>query len=106
MSFALLEAAISGAKIIASDIPANLNVCGTFARIVTVDSVQETSEAIAAEWRRQRTPEEIQRQIDLCRSRHDWSVVAAEMETVFGLPRRQRETVPKSLVNLQFRKVK
>jgi glycosyltransferase involved in cell wall biosynthesis len=106
MSFALLEAAISGAKIIASDIPANVNVCGAFARIVAVDSAQETGEAIATEWRRQRTPEEIQRQIQLCQSQHDWSFVAAEMETVFGLPRRQREKPIKAFMSLQFRKVK
>jgi glycosyltransferase involved in cell wall biosynthesis len=106
MSFALLEAAISGAKIIASDIPANVNVCGSFAKMVAVESTPDTSEAIAAEWRRQRTPEEVQRQVELCRSRHDWSAVAAEMETVFGLPRRQREKMPKPQVNLQLRKVK
>jgi len=74
--------------------------------MVTVESTQDTSEAIAAEWRRTRTPEEVQRQVQLCRLRHDWSAVAAEMETVFGLPRRRRGNMPKSQVNLQFRKVK
>jgi glycosyltransferase involved in cell wall biosynthesis len=106
MSFALLEAAVSGAKIIASDIPANVNVCGAFARLAPVESILGTSEAIAAEWQRQRTPEEVQHQVQLCRSRHDWSAVAAEMETVFALPRRQRTERTKSQMGLQLRKVK
>jgi len=62
----LAGAAISGAKIIASDIPANVNVCGAFARIVTVDSAQETAQAIAAEWRRQRTPRKSNARIRIC----------------------------------------
>lgn len=106
MSFALLEAAVSGAKIVASDIPANLNVCGSFARFVTVGAIKETSEAIAAEWLRQRTPLEIRHQIQSFRSGHDWSVVAAAMETVFDLPGRRREKAPTSFMRLQFRKVK
>ena len=37
MSFSLLEAAIAGAKIIASDIPANSGVCREYARLVAVE---------------------------------------------------------------------
>lgn len=86
MSFALLEASIAGTSIIASDIPANSAVCREFARLVPVGSVERLREAIELEWRRDRKKEEVERQVSLCKSQHDWSVIARAMAPLFALP--------------------
>jgi glycosyltransferase involved in cell wall biosynthesis len=79
MSFSLLEAASAGAKIIASDIPANSGVCREYARLVAVGSIEAMREAIDLEWIRERGDEEIAHQITLCRSRHDWRAIVGSM---------------------------
>jgi glycosyltransferase involved in cell wall biosynthesis len=84
MSFSLLEAGIAGAKIVASDIPANSIVCRDFARLTTVSSAEALAKAIAMEWNRQRSAEEVQRQIALCRSRYDWAAIARTMEPILA----------------------
>jgi glycosyltransferase involved in cell wall biosynthesis len=86
MSFALLEASIAGATIIASDIPANAAVCDEFARLVPVGSVTKLRDAIELEWQRKRAPAEIDRQVSLCKSRYDWRVIARSMVPVLAAP--------------------
>jgi glycosyltransferase involved in cell wall biosynthesis len=79
MSFSLLEAARVGAKIIASDIPANSFVCREFIRRVPVNSIPALGDAIAAEWIRVRSPAEVARQADYCKNLHDWPSIARQM---------------------------
>jgi glycosyltransferase involved in cell wall biosynthesis len=86
MSFALLEASIAGTPIVASDIPANSAVCQEFARLVPVGSIDKLCDAIEQEWQRERTPEEIQRQVNLCKSRYDWRVIARSTVPILAPP--------------------
>jgi len=86
MSFALLEASVAGTSIIASDIPANSAVCGEFARLVPVGSMAKLRDAIVLLWQLGRTPREVERQISLCKSRHDWGVIARAMVPLFAFP--------------------
>jgi glycosyltransferase involved in cell wall biosynthesis len=83
MSFSLLEALASGAKIIASDIPANARVCAGHARIVPANSVEALSEALRSEWRRERSPEDVRSQIEHCREKYGWAAVCRRMEPIF-----------------------
>jgi glycosyltransferase involved in cell wall biosynthesis len=82
MSFSLLEAGIAGVKIVASDIPANSLVCREFARLTGVESAIALAAAITSEWHRERSSEEVERQITLCRSRFDWSAISRAMEPI------------------------
>lgn len=90
MSFALLEATSAGAKIVASDIAANAIICSEFVRLAKVNSVSATSEAIASEWARERKPQEIRRQMEMCRSRYDWETICRQMEPILSPPVRSR----------------
>ena len=72
MSFSLLEAAVAGALIVASDIPANALVCRGFGRLFAVGSTNDLAAALAAEWSHQRKPEESQEQTMIVAARHDW----------------------------------
>jgi glycosyltransferase involved in cell wall biosynthesis len=83
MSFSLLEAAIAGATIIASDIPANVEVCRGFGRMFPVGSSSALAEALAFEWARVRPEGEVQEQIAVCAREHDWKAVAEKMEAIF-----------------------
>jgi len=82
MSFALLEAASAGAKIVASDIPANALVCGEFARLAKVNCVDALSVAMEREWVREQTREQIARQAEICATRHDWGAIRDRMEGI------------------------
>jgi glycosyltransferase involved in cell wall biosynthesis len=90
MSFALLRAGIAGVKIIASDIPGNSIVCRDFARLVAVDSTEALRQAIELEWNRERLPSEIEQQIGICKSRHDWSAIAQQMIPILSSLRPSR----------------
>jgi hypothetical protein len=79
MSFSLLEAAISGVKIVASEISANSHVCSEYARLVEVNSIAALSEALSSELSRDRKENEITNQINLCKTRHDWYGVVRSM---------------------------
>lgn len=82
MSFALLEAGIAGAVVIASDIPANRAVCVGFGRLYPVDSTSALRAALEEEWRRPRSADERLTQIELCRRRFDWSDIAQAMAPI------------------------
>jgi glycosyltransferase involved in cell wall biosynthesis len=86
MSFSLLEASIAGIKIVASNIPANADVCSQYARLVSVDSIQALCDGLEAEWFRERADEEMERQIQVCSSRHNWNAIASTMTPIL-LPR-------------------
>ena len=98
MSFSLLEAAISGAKIIASDIPANYQVCREYACLIPVDSIECLSKAIASEWIRERGEEEIAYQITLCRSLHNWRPIVEAMIPILLPSGRNQNVDTKSLI--------
>ena len=82
MSFSLLEAGITGVKIVASDIPANSVVCRDFARLSDISSAESLAKAIALEWHRERPADEVQRQIAFYKSLYDWAAIARAMEPI------------------------
>src|SRR5258708_26200431 len=83
---ALREARGAGNLILASEIPVNCGVFEEFARLVPVGSMAKLRDAIELEWQRERTPKEVERQISLCKSRHDWGVIARAMVPLFAFP--------------------
>ena len=83
MSFSLLEAAVAGAPIVASDIPANALVCQGFGRLFAVGSIDDLTAALSAEWACERSREETLLQIAMVAMRHDWWKIAASMEKIF-----------------------
>jgi glycosyltransferase involved in cell wall biosynthesis len=86
MSFSLLEAAAAGARIVASDLPANRMICEGFARLIEVNSVDALRQAMVEEfWRPVNTGERArQRQVS---ERHRWRDVCAQTEPILLDPR-------------------
>jgi glycosyltransferase involved in cell wall biosynthesis len=93
MSFSLLEAAISGVKIVASEISANSHVCSEYARLVEVNSIAALSEALSSELARDRKENEITNQINLCKTRHDWYGVVRSMIPILLPSERARSQI-------------
>jgi glycosyltransferase involved in cell wall biosynthesis len=91
MSFSLLEASGAGAMVIASDIRANATVCGDYGVLFPVGSAAALADAITAGAASVRTQEEIDRQILVCKTRHDWNAIARLTEAVFLDTHRSRQ---------------
>jgi glycosyltransferase involved in cell wall biosynthesis len=97
MSFSLLEAGISGAQIIASDIAANREVCQTFGRLYPVGSETALRQALEEEWRCQRPASERAAQIAEFEQRFDWDRIAATMAPLFAGSSQEHAPHPGSL---------
>ncbi|WP_397571447.1 glycosyltransferase family 4 protein [Schlesneria sp. T3-172] len=77
MSFSLLEAGISGARLVVSDIPSNKEVCQNFGRLFPVDSEDGLRDALEQEWVRPHSQRDVDAQIAEFRRRFDWRQVAS-----------------------------
>jgi glycosyltransferase involved in cell wall biosynthesis len=95
MSFSLLEASSAGTMVLASDIEANATVCGEFGGLFPVGSAAALGEAITAAVARGRRQDEIDDQVQTCRSRYDWERIARTTEAVF-LETFRRQRVPQA----------
>jgi gamma-glutamyl:cysteine ligase YbdK (ATP-grasp superfamily) len=103
MSFSLLEATAAGARIIASDIPANALVCDGFARLVEVNSIPALMQAMVEEWDRPPSAEETAHQLRVGALYH-WREVCAQTEPILlDRGRGRRRDVARALARAAIR---